>query len=183
MTSARTDARLVTAVAAALTAGVVVVALLVRHTYAAPARLALAFGFAGVEPRVQSALSIFAANARLLAAAIAAAAVTQLPWCARRSGQRAAIGTLLIAALDALLALEVAFNVVLVGAALGAYGHRMIAAVLPHGPFELTAFASALALYLRGRRAAITRGRIATTAAGGLTVLALAAVLETYAAP
>ena len=45
-----------------------------------------------------------------------------------------------------------AANVALVGAALGAYGTRMALAMLPHGPLELAAFATALALYLDARR-------------------------------
>jgi uncharacterized membrane protein SpoIIM required for sporulation len=81
------------------------------------------------------------------------------------------------------LALEVALNVLVVGAALGAYGRRMVTAILPHGLLELAAFAVALALYLRARRVRLAPPRIATTALACVGLLALAAVLETYAAP
>ena len=42
-----------------------------------------------------------------------------------------------------------------VGAAIGAYGTRMVGAMLPHGPVELAAYSLALALYLHGRRRAL----------------------------
>ena len=44
----------------------------------------------------------------------------------------------------------------------------MIAAVLPHGPLELFAFAAALALHLRARRGPLGARHILTTAAGCL---------------
>ena len=49
----------------------------------------------------------------------------------------------------------IAANVLVVGAALGAYGERMVRAMLPHGPVELAAYALALALYLQGRSRAL----------------------------
>jgi hypothetical protein len=182
MTSDRADARLTAAVAAALTAAVVAVAAVVHVAYAAPARARLGFGFGGVDALPHSVLSIFAANARPLAAVIAAAIVVQSPRCGR-AAQRGPLATAVVAALDTLLALEAALNVLVVGAALGAYGNRMIAAILPHGPLELAAFALALALYLRARRGPLAPRRIAATALAGLGLLAVAAVLETYAAP
>ena len=68
----------------------------------------------------------------------------------------------------------------MVGAALGAYGTRMVLRALPHGPVELAAYSLALALYLQGRRrdlpAAVRgHGRRGVSVA----LLALAAVLET----
>jgi hypothetical protein len=183
MTREHADARLTAAVAAALTVAVLAVAALVRVAYAEPARAMLAFGFGGVAARPQSVVSIFAANARLLAAVIAAAVIVQSAWCGRLAAPRAPLACAVVAALDTLLALQVALNVLIVGAALGAYGTRMVAAILPHGPFELAAFAFALALYLRARRHRLAPRRIATTAAACLGLLAFAAVLETYAAP
>ena len=48
-----------------------------------------------------------------------------------------------------------------VGAALGGYGTRMVRAMLPHGPVELAAYSLALALYLQGRRRALPAARLA----------------------
>ena len=68
-----------------------------------------------------------------------------------------------------------------VGAALGAYGTRMARAMLPHGPVELAAFALALGLHLHGRRRALPAGRIAAAIAASVVLLAIAAVLEVFA--
>jgi hypothetical protein len=106
--------------------------------------------------------------------------VAQSPWLAGRDARRGPTGAALLAAVDTVLVLWVAVNSILVGAAVGAYGSRMIAAVLPHGPLELIAFALALALHLRARRGPLGARHILTTAAACLAVLALAAVLETF---
>ena len=72
----------------------------------------------------------------------------------------------------------IAANLLVVGAALGAYGTRMLRAVLPHGPVELAAFALAIALYLQGRHRAIAVRHLIATGAASLGLLAAAAVLE-----
>ena len=72
----------------------------------------------------------------------------------------------------------IAANLAVVGAALGAYGTRMVRAVLPHGPVELAAFALAIALYLQGRHRAIAVRHLIATGAASLGLLAAAAVLE-----
>ena len=131
--------------AAAITAATLGVAIVVRLALAVEVRRRLDFGFAGVPATPEAALSIFSANARLLAVVFAAIAITQIDW--RRDA------TLPVALTDTLLVLEVALNTIVVGAALGAYGTRMLAAALPHGPIELAVFALALALYMRARRA------------------------------
>jgi hypothetical protein len=169
-------------VAGALTVAALWVAVLVQLLCAAQARHALGFPFAGVSPRLTTAVSIFANNARLLLAVFAAILVAQSPWLAGRGGTRGPLGTVLLAAVDSVLALETALNVALVGAAVGAYGRPMIIAVLPHGPVELAAYARALALYLRARRAPLARRRVAAVAATSAATLALAALLETFVA-
>ena len=71
-------------------------------------------------------MSIFAGNARLLAAVLAAILVAQSPWLAGRDAARGPVDERrCTAAVDSVLALAVAVNVALVGAALGAYGTRM----------------------------------------------------------
>jgi hypothetical protein len=88
----------------------------------------------------------------------------------------------LLATVDTILALAVAVNTALVGAALGAYGARMLVAMLPHGPLELAAFAIALALYVHARRGPLTVRHVTATAAACLSLLAVASVLETFVA-
>ena len=160
--------------AAAITAATLVVAIVVRLALAVEVRRRLDFGFAGVPATPEAALSIFSANARLLAVVFAAIAITQIDW--RRDA------TLPVALTDTLLVLEVALNTIVVGAALGAYGTRMLAATLPHGPVELAVFALALALYMRARRAQLPRRHIAAVGATCVSGLALAAALESFAA-
>jgi hypothetical protein len=82
----------------------------------------------------------------------------------------------------ALIAGWLAVNVIPVGAAIGAYGTRILP-YLPHLPLEWTAIALALAGYLhaRGRQAP---GRALLAPALALAVLLIAAAaLETYATP
>ena len=79
-----------------------------------------------------------------------------------------------------ILAGAIAANLVVIGAAIGGYGHRMVLAMLPHGPVELAAYSLALALYLRGPSPQRCpqlhdRGWRASVA-----LLAIAAVLETF---
>ena len=84
-----------------------------------------------------------------------------------------AVGELLLAGL-------VAANVLRVGVSLGAFGTRMAVAMLPHGPVELAAFATALALYLRGRGRPLSIRQLVMTAAVSVALLAAAAALETF---
>ena len=171
------------ALATVIAAGTIAVALVVHLAAAEPARQLLAFPFAGLAARPETALSILATNLRLLIATLAAAVIIQSPWCIPRAGQRSPLGTLIVSALDALVALQSAFNVCVIGAALGAYGTRMAAAMLPHGPLELAAFALALALYLHARQGPLPPRRLATVAPACIALLAAAATLETYAVP
>lgn len=182
MTAAIAEQRqAVLAVAAGLTGATLAATVIVRIAWAAEARRSLAFPFAGIPANLDAAVAIFANNARLLAAVFAAVLVAQSPWLSGRDARRGPLGAALLAAVDAVLVLSVAVNTILVGVAVGAYGTRMIAAILPHGPVEFIAFAVALALHLRARRGPLGARHILTTAAACLAVLALAAVLETFA--
>ena len=171
------------AVAGGLSVATVAVAAIVRVGWAAEARRLLGFGFTGVPARLETATSIFAGNARLLAAVFAAILVAQSPWLAGPEARRGPLMSALTATVDAVLALAVAANVALVGSALGAYGERMAVAMLPHGPLELAAYALALALYLRARRGPITARHALDVGAVCLGGLALAALLETFVVP
>jgi hypothetical protein len=171
------------AVATAITAATLAVALVVWLAAAEPTRQVLDFPFAGLAERPETALSILATNLRLLVGTLAAAVIVQSPWCIPRAGQRTTLGALVVSTLDAIVTLHSAFNVSVVGAALGAYGSRMAAAMLPHGPLELAAFALALALYLRARQGPLTPRQGSAAAATCLVLSGVAAALETYVVP
>jgi hypothetical protein len=171
------------ALATIIAASTIAVALLVHLAVAGPARRLLDFPFAGLAARPETALSILATNLRLLIATLAATVIVQSPWCVPRNGQRSVVGTLVVSALDALVALQSAFNVCIVGVAVGAYGSRMAAAMLPHGPLELAAFALALALYIQARRGPLPPRRLAAVAPSCIALLVAAAALETYVVP
>ena len=79
----------------------------------------------------------------------------------------------------AVLAGAIAANVLVVGAALGGYGTRMVRAMLPHGPVELAAYALALALYLQGRRRALPDPHAGGSIAASVALLAARRALET----
>ena len=171
------------AVAGGLSVATVAVAVIVRIGWAAEARRLLGFGFTGVPPRLDTAVAIFAGNARLLAAVFGAILVAQSPWFADHDAHRGPVMSALTAVVDTVLALAVTANVALVGGALGAYGARMAVAMLPHGPLELVAYALALALYLQARRGPIAARHVLAVGAVCLGGLALAALLETFAVP
>jgi hypothetical protein len=167
--------------AAVVTALVLLVAILVRLTLAADAREWLDFEFPGIPSRFGEAVAIFVNNARLvLAVLIACFVVGQMQPVpearrAERIGLRLGVGLF-----DLLLLAGVAFHVVFVGTAVGAYGTRTLDAMVPHGPFELASFCLALGLYLTARREAVPLRRIAVVGAVSLTVLAVAALLEVF---
>jgi hypothetical protein len=74
----------------------------------------------------------------------------------------------------------VLINLVLIGSSLGAYGWRMVRAVLPHGLLELAAYSLTLGLYVRVRQRSVPLGAWAASAGGAALLLAAAAILETY---
>jgi hypothetical protein len=170
------------AVAALLLAGIGGVAAAVAASWAGGARERLGFRFAGLEPTVGTAGSILAGNVRLLAALLLAALLAQARPAATAGDVVSALSVLGRAACDTLVALTVALNVLVVGAALGAYGARMVAAILPHGPLELAAYAPALSLYLRAHLCRVPRRTVIATGAWGALALTLAAALETFVA-
>src|SRR5450755_389701 len=73
-------------------------------------------------------------------------------------------------------------NVIPVGAAIGAYGGRMVA-YLPQLPLEWAALATALAGYRYARPSERPGPRLALSAVLIAVTLAAAAALETYATP
>ncbi len=155
-----------------------VVAVATRLLAATPARRRLHYPFTGVPDRFNVAVSIFAHNGRAMAGVFGLLLVVQLavrtpagPGRAQRTVR--AVGELLLAGL-------VAANVLVVGASLGAYGTRMAWAMLPHGPVELAAFATALALYLQGRSRPLPARQLLITGGVSVLLLAAAAALETF---
>jgi hypothetical protein len=184
-----TDARLFDPRALAILAvGVIAVTAAVAGVtavgFGAQARGLLRFGFAGVTRQLGSAAQIFLNNAKLVALAGLAAFVAQVQLgAAAVKGLSLTPGTLawLSRACGMGLLVAASVNVAIVGLAIGAYGSRMCIACLPHGPVELAAYCTAVDFYLAARRRPLSR--TAWLAAGAATVglLALAALLETYA--
>jgi hypothetical protein len=167
-------------IAAALTIAVGGVALAVRVGFASSARRWLAFPFAGIAPRPVEAARIFLHNLHALAAVGGLLLVAQAPYWTARTASPGAFQRLLRRLGEALLGAAIAANVIVIGAGLGAYGARLVRAVLPHGPLEVVAYALALALYTEGRQRPLSaRHLLAVSALSGFA-LALAAVLETF---
>jgi hypothetical protein len=170
-------AQLAAIVATALTAATVLVAVVVRLALAGQARRWLGYRFPGVPAHLSTALWILAHNARGLAGVLGLLTVAQL--AARSSGPARAQRALRSAG-EVVIAGAITANLLVVGAAIGGYGTRMLVAMLPHGPVELAAYSLALALYPSGRRGALPIARIAVVAGASVALLALAAALETW---
>jgi hypothetical protein len=164
-------------VAAALTAAALLVALVVRLALADEARRWLGYRFPGVSAHLSTAVWILGHNARGLAGVLGLLMVAQL---AARSPHPARAQLVLRSAGEVVLAGAIAANLLVIGAAIGGYGTRMLIAMLPHGPVELAAYSLALALYLRGRRRTLPAARIAVVACASVALLSLAAALETW---
>ena len=167
-------------VALALITAVGAVAVAVHFALAGQARDALGFRFPGVPATVGTAATIFASNLRVLAGMFAVLAVAQM--LARSPDRERRLLRWLLSLLELLVAGQVAFNTVVVGGALGAYGGRMVRAMLPHGPVELAAWALALALVIAGRRRPLPVRGIVAWAIVTVGLLAIAAGLETWVA-
>jgi hypothetical protein len=156
--------------AAALLGVIATVAAAVRLGGLAPAaRELLGFKFAPPAASIAEAAATAAGNLRLAAAVLLAALVVRLRPGSRRP-------------LDVVVAALAALNAGAVGLAVGAYGTRALAALAGHGPLELAAFALAGGAYLAGRVGELSTGAFATTAGIAAALIALAAVVETYAA-
>jgi hypothetical protein len=173
-------AQLAARTAGVITVAVVLIALVVGAGLAASARRWLAFPFVGIPASPGEAASIFIHNLRALAAVWGMLLVAQSGYPAARNGQPGVVHRTLRRLGEALLGAAIAANVIIVGVSLGAYGTRMVQAALPHGPVELAAYSLALALYLQGRNGPLPIRHVLAVAALSISVLALAALLETF---
>jgi hypothetical protein len=156
------------------------VALAVHVWFASAARRWLAFPFTGLPPRPEIAASILVHNLRALAAIGGLLQIAQ-SGCWTRAGEEPGWAHRAIRRTgEVLLGAAVLANVIVVGASLGAYGARMLRALLPHGPVELAAYSLALSLYAQGRNQRLAARQALVVIAISVALLALAAVLETY---
>ena len=173
-------AQLAARTAGVITIAVVLIALVVRAGFAVNARRWLAFPFAGIPASPGEAASIFIHNLRALAAVWGMLLIAQSGYPAARNGQPGVVHQTLRRLGEALLGAAIAANVIIVGTSFGAYGTRMVRAALPHGPVELAAYSLALALYLQGRNRPLPLRHVLAMAALSISVLGLAALLETF---
>ena len=165
-------------IALALNATVLLIALVTRVALARQARGWLHYTFPGVPHRIAAAAGIFANNGRELLGVLGLLLIAQL--AARRADGPTRAQVAVRTGGEPLLAGAIGVNVLVVGAAIGAYGDRMIEAMLPHGPIEVSAYALALALYLKGRSRPLSGPGLAITIAASVGLLAGAALLETF---
>jgi hypothetical protein len=168
------------------TAGAVVAAIaaVVALTAAAQARRWLGFRFDGVPHQLGEAAQVMLANARFVVGLGAAAALEQLNLIRCGHSEPSGSARMLAAiarGLDGVVAVVILINVVPVGLALGAYGWRMVPALLPHGPFEVLALCVAANLFLNARRRLLAPREWVMAGLVSLSLLSLAAVLETFA--
>jgi len=165
-------------IASALSAVVLLVALVTRVALASRARSWLHYTFPGVPHRIGAAVGIFANNSRELLGVLGLLLIAQL--AARRPEGPARAQLVVRTGGELLLAVAIAANALVVGAAVGAYGDRMVRAMLPHGPVEVSAYALSLSLYLNGRHRPLSGRRMAITIEASVALLAAAALLETF---
>ena len=165
-------------IACTLIAAVVLIAAVTHVAFAGQARGWFGYRFPGVPARPGVAVLIFEHN---LLAGLGVVGVLLIAQIAARAfdGPGPILRAVQVCA-EVSLAAGIAANTLVVGVAIGAYGLRMVRAVLPHGPIELAAYTLAIALYLHGRRRALPARQIAATIATSLALLAVAAVLETF---
>ncbi len=158
------SAALVGAVALLLIAAT---ALSVRAFGAGPAlRSYLDFSFPGLQRSPDTAIRIAAHNGLIAATPLLGAAVH--PHVGRRARW----------AITAGLALLLVINAMAIGAVMGAYGRRALAAITPHGPMELLAFSIAGGAYLHACRHRVAPTTLAGFACLAATLLVVGAVLE-----
>ena len=173
-------AQLAASTAGVITIAVLLIAVVVRAGFAAGARRWLAFPFTGIPASPAEAAGIFIHNLRALAAVWGMLIIARSGYSAARNGQPGVVHRTLRRLGEALLGIVVAANVIVVGGSFGAYGTRMVRAALPHGPVELAAYSLALALYLQGRNRPLPLRHVLAMAALSISVLGLAALLETF---
>ena len=158
-------------------AGIVAVAApVLPHLAPVQARGWLGFTFPGLAARPAVAVGILAHNVRSLSGVFVLLIFARL--ASRAPDKRTA--RLAVRLGELVLAGAIAANVVVVGAALGAYRERMVMALMPHGPVELAAYSLAIALYLQDRRCNLPDVYVAKAGAACVALLAIAAVLETW---
>lgn len=170
--------------AASVGAVVAAIAAIVALTVAAQARRWLGFGFGGVPHQLGQAAEILLANIRFALGLGAAAAVNQLRLVRYGDSDKSGVAKMLAAVargLDGVVAVVIFINVVPIGLGFGAYGWRMVPALLPHGPVEILGFCIAVNLFLNARHRRISRGEWLVAGLAVLVLLSLAAVLETFA--
>lgn len=170
-------ARQLTVTATVIMLALIAVAAVVHLTGAASARRLLAFAFPARPPGLDASWGIFTGNLRLAAAPLAGALLLQL---ADRDGGAVKLGRTL---LDAIIAIFLGLNVVIVGAGFGGYGARMIQYALPHGPVELAAYSCALTVYTTARAGHLHVRQAWLLPSASVALLAVAAVLEAAASP
>ncbi len=122
----------------------------------------------------------FGSNTKILAAVLAACLAVQVGRAAAEGQATRLAYRSLACVCDGTLLLACSIQVVVIGAAYGAYGLRTVEATVAHGPFELAAFSLGLALYIDGRCAPLRWTRFANCAAAAITLLAIGAALEAY---
>jgi hypothetical protein len=177
--SVRATGVLAARVAGALTVAAGAIAAIASVTVASGARHWFAYPFAGIPARPGEAVAIFLHNLRALSAVGGLLLVSQSPrWGGKMTG--GSVPAAIRRGGEALIAAVVSANVIVVGTSLGAYGLRMACALLPHGPIELAAYALALALYLQGRDKSLSLQHVLAVFALSISLLALAAVLESF---
>ncbi|HLH67294.1 MAG TPA: hypothetical protein VKV27_16510 [Solirubrobacteraceae bacterium] len=171
-------ATLVASSYAALVGCGVAVAAVVHFVAAGPMRSWLDFRFPAVDRSPARILEILGSNVRLAALGVAAAIV--VGWRVDEQSRNAPAVKLTRACCDLVIASAVAYNAFIIGGALGAYGWRLVAVLLPHAPVELLGFSLPLGLYRRARARRIGGGEVAWVGSVALMTLSLAAVLETF---
>lgn len=170
--------RLTATVVTLTLAVVLIIAVLVDLSLAEQTHAWLGYQFRGLPARPNVALGIFVHNARAILGVFGLLLMAQL--AAHHRGGAGVAQRLILAGGELILTGVIAANALVVGAGLGAYGFRMARAELPHGPVELAAYALALALYLQGRRRALSISHLARVVAASFALLGLAAALETF---
>jgi hypothetical protein len=155
------------------------VAVVVRLALADQVRRWLAFRFTGFPAPPHVATAILLHNLGALGALLGLVLIAQSPHWARRPAGR--VHRALRRVAELVIAAVVAANVIVVGASVGAYGIRMVRALLPHGPVEVAAYSLALALYIQGRERPLPLRHALVILGLATSALAVAAVLETFA--
>jgi hypothetical protein len=177
-------------VALALIGVAAATALVVSLAGAATVRDWLDFPFTGIPTQMDDVLAILANNLRMLLALLGACLVAQLGGGIAQETETAdhlawfaeGFVRFLVRLCDCLVAASAVGHALLVGAGIGAYGGRMVLALLPQGPFELGVYSLGLALYIRVRREKVSLSWWLVVATTGVLGLLIAAPLEVFVA-